>query len=153
MVCVRNKSKNPLRSKCIFLYSYFKWQRLTLKTFRMSIYSSILLLVSILDSISVIFAKLMWAINYVDIINATLFVNRIFFHVETKIKILTIERTKCVFMIAMNHYHIFSSLPFYPRKYYETITTSIIAINLFLGDMGVGKSCLLHQFTEHKCMN
>jgi hypothetical protein len=22
---------------------------------------------------------------------------------------------------------------------------------IIIGDMGVGKSCLLHQFTEHKC--
>ena len=24
---------------------------------------------------------------------------------------------------------------------------------IIIGDMGVGKSCLLHQFTEHKCLH
>ena len=34
---------------------------------------------------------------------------------------------------------------------YQYVWFNIVNFFLFSGDMGVGKSCLLHQFTEKKC--
>ena len=34
---------------------------------------------------------------------------------------------------------------------FDTMAHEYIFKYIIIGDMGCGKSCLLHQFTEHKC--
>lgn len=39
----------------------------------------------------------------------------------------------------------------WPSETVERLIRMLLPLLPFTGDMGVGKSCLLHQFTEKKC--